>query len=99
MEGVGDSERKGERKQSVQLALSRPQVPDVKLRRMGEAMEEVISVLWFLTAAFGASWVDEWVESFFGSSSGPCKTLNEVVRGLFCGLLEGFFSAGFTVGG
>ena len=30
---------------------SQPEVPDVELRRMSEAMEEVISGVWFPTAA------------------------------------------------
>ena len=42
---------------------SQPQVPDVELRRMGEAMEEVISGVRFPTAAFRASWTYGWVES------------------------------------
>ena len=42
---------------------SQPQVSDVELRRVGEAMEEVIGGVWFPTGAFGASWIDGWIES------------------------------------
>ena len=50
-----------------------PQVPDVKLRRMGEAMEEVICGVWFPTAAFGASWIYGWFESILVAVEGFAK--------------------------
>ena len=49
---------------------SQPQVPDVELRRMGEAMEEMICGVWFPTAAFRASRIDGWIESILVAIQG-----------------------------
>ena len=62
LEGVGDSESWGGNK-ACDPVRSQPQVPDVELRRMGEAMEEVIGGVWFPTTAFRASLIDGWIES------------------------------------
>ena len=40
---------------------------------MGEAMEEVIGGVWFPTAAFGASWIDGWIESVLVAVQGFAK--------------------------
>ena len=52
---------------------SQPQVQDVELRRMGEAMEEVIGGVWFPTAAFGASWIYGWVDQVLVAVQGFAK--------------------------
>ena len=49
---------------------SQPQFPDVKLRRMGDTMEEMIGGVWFPTAALGASWIDGWIESILVAVKG-----------------------------
>ena len=52
---------------------SQPQVPDVELRKIGEAMEEVISGVWDPTAAIGSSWIDGWFESILVALQGFVK--------------------------
>ena len=52
---------------------SQPKVPDVKLRRMGEAMEEVIGGVWCPIAAFGASWINGLIESILIAVQGFVK--------------------------
>ena len=53
--------------------MSQPLFPDVELRRIGEAVEKMISCEWFPTAAFGANWIDEWVESILVAVQGFAK--------------------------
>ena len=52
---------------------SQPEVTDVEIRRMDEAMEEIINGAWFPTAAFGASWIYGWVESVLVAVRGFAK--------------------------
>ena len=51
-----------------------PQVPDVDLRRMGEASENMICGVWFTTTAFRTSWIDRWVESVLVPVQGFAKS-------------------------
>ena len=71
---------------------SPPEVTDVELNRVGEAMEEMICGVWFPTAAFRASWINGRVESVL--VDGLFKTLNEVGIRLFCGIWEGSLPLG-----
>jgi len=64
--------REGENK-ACDPVRSQPQVTEVELRRMGETMENMIGGVWFPTAAFGAIWIDGWVESVLVDVQGFSK--------------------------
>ena len=57
----------------------------------GEAMVEVISGVWFPTAAFGASWTNGWVESVLVAVQGFAKPWTKLWEGCSVASGKGFF--------
>ena len=70
MEEMRDSESKGGGNKECDPVRSQTQVPDIELRRMGEAKEKITCCVWYPTATFGVSWIDGWVESMLVADQG-----------------------------
>ena len=73
---------------------SQAEVPDVKLRRKGEAMEKMICGVWFPTAAFGASQIEKGVWSIFVAFRGFAKPRTKLGEGCSVDSGKGFFTQG-----
>ena len=71
----------------------------VKLRRIGNATEEMICGVWIPTAAFGASWIYSWVESVLVAGQGFKKPERSWDKAVMWTFGRFFFSTNSTVGG